>query len=102
MLKKDAYLNCLGRYLRGKRMEMNLTITQLGEITDLDFNHLGKIERGVKYPNGYTLLILCEALNIESFSELQAELHNIQAQKAINSTTNMCLKRTQTRRQRKD
>ncbi len=55
----------IGRVLRKKRKERGKTIAWLAEQVDMDSNHLGKLERGERFPSGVTLIQLLIALGIE-------------------------------------
>ena len=54
-----------GEYIRRKRTEQGLTLTQLGAKIDLDSANLSKIENGKREFDEKRLSLLSEALNIE-------------------------------------
>jgi transcriptional regulator with XRE-family HTH domain len=55
----------IGKVLRKKRKERRKTIAKLAEDVDMDSNHLGKIERGKRFPSAVTLIQLLIALEID-------------------------------------
>ena len=60
--------NNLGLILRARRREKGLTLTQLSSLSGLHTAHIGRIERGERFPRGHTLRKLAEPLG---FSELE-------------------------------
>lgn len=55
----------LGMFIRQKRHEMGLTKEQVSKHTGIDNKHLGKIERGIKLPNSFTLVKIAVALGLD-------------------------------------
>lgn len=53
----------LGKRIREKRIEKNLTQEQLGEICDLSAAHIGHIERGTRKLSVEVLFNIAQALN---------------------------------------
>jgi len=60
--------NNLGLILRARRKEKGLTLKQFSELSGLHTSHIGRIERGERFPTGRTLKKLAEPLG---FSELE-------------------------------
>ncbi|MBA7536069.1 hypothetical protein ES705_28331 [subsurface metagenome] len=60
--------NNLGVILRVRRKGKGLTLTQLSSLSGLHKAHIGRIERGERFPTGRTLKRLAEPLG---FSELE-------------------------------
>lgn len=63
---KEEFKKILGKHIRRRRQELNLTIEELSLRTDIDDKHLGRIERGEKLPNSFTLAKLQLILNLNS------------------------------------
>lgn len=55
----------IGRVIRKKRKERGWTIATLAEKVDMDSNHLGKLERGDRFPSGITFIQLLIALEVD-------------------------------------
>lgn len=62
MNQRIDYL-ALGKRIREKRIEKNLTQEQLGEICDLSAAHIGHIERGTRILSVEVLFNIAQALN---------------------------------------
>jgi len=60
--------NNLGVILKARRREKGLTLTQLSSLSGLHTAHIGRIERGERFPTGRTLRRFAEPLG---FSELE-------------------------------
>ena len=60
--------NNLGIILKARRKERGLTLTQLSSLSGLVTSHIGRIEKGERFPAGHTLMKLAEPLG---FSELE-------------------------------
>lgn len=69
----EFFKKVVGKHIRDKRLELNLTLEQLSQLTSFDDKHLGRIERGEKLPNAYTLAKIQIVLSLNSDSYL-AEL----------------------------
>lgn len=72
---KDLFKEILGRCLRARRNAKS--IESIAGIADMDFNNLGRNERGEKLPNSYTLFKITRALNIsvdDLFEEVYQEM----------------------------
>ena len=52
--------------LRELRKQKNLSQTELGQLAELHYTHIGRFERGVSRPSGDTLMRLAEALGVTS------------------------------------
>jgi transcriptional regulator with XRE-family HTH domain len=61
--------NNLGEIIRQGRITMRLTLSQLSAISGVSSSHLGRIERGERYPSGSILRRIAEPLGFEE-SEL--------------------------------
>jgi transcriptional regulator with XRE-family HTH domain len=55
----------IGRVIRKKRKELGLSIVQLAEKVEMDDKHLGKLERGERFPSGVTLIQILTSLEIK-------------------------------------
>ena len=64
MNKKEALAKKVGIHLKKIRQNKDLTLGELGLRGDVDKYELSKIENGKKVINLYTLLKICEALEI--------------------------------------
>jgi len=60
--------NNLGLILRTRRKEKGLTLTGLAKLSGLNNAHIGRIEKGERFPSGRILRKLAEPLG---FSELE-------------------------------
>lgn len=60
--------NNLGLILKTRRNEKGLTLTQLAALSGVSPAHIGRIERGERFPTGHKLKKLAEPLG---FSELE-------------------------------
>ena len=56
----------LGKQIRRRRQELNMTLEELADKSQIDEKHLGRIERGEKLPNAFTLTSLQSALKLSS------------------------------------
>lgn len=52
--------------LRTLRKQKNLSQTELGQLADLHYTHIGRFERGIALPGSDTLKRLAEALGVTS------------------------------------
>ncbi|WP_051382133.1 MULTISPECIES: helix-turn-helix domain-containing protein [Sediminibacillus] len=64
MKEKQVFRQLLGKRLRQRRTERNMTLRELGNMADLDDNYIGKIERGQKNPSVYIIVKLCDPLDL--------------------------------------
>jgi len=60
--------NNLGKTLKGRRRLKDLTLTQVSSAAGISVSHLGRIERGERFPSGHILRKLAEPLG---FSEIE-------------------------------
>jgi len=60
--------NNLGKTLKGRRRLKDLTLTQVSSMAEISVSHLGRIERGERFPSGPILRKLAEPLG---FSEIE-------------------------------
>lgn len=61
--------NDLGKILKQRRVMMQLTLCKLAEISGVSSSHLGRIERGERFPSASVLRKLAKPLGLEE-SEL--------------------------------
>ena len=66
MDNEKLFKRVLGRKIREKRNIKGMTLEFLAEQVKMNGKHLGRIERGEKLPNSYTLTLLQIALDINS------------------------------------
>jgi transcriptional regulator with XRE-family HTH domain len=66
----------LGERLRGRRLELELTLEDLAALADTHWTSIGKIERGQVHPGVETLVRLATALNSDP-GVFVAELHSL-------------------------
>ena len=57
--------NELNKMLKQQRVMMSLTLTKLAEKSGVSSSHLGRIERGERFPSGRTLRKLAKPLGFE-------------------------------------
>jgi transcriptional regulator with XRE-family HTH domain len=57
--------NNLGEIIRQGRITMRLTLSQLSAVSGVSSSHLGRIERGERYPSGSILRRIAEPLGFE-------------------------------------
>ncbi len=57
--------NELSKMLRQQRVMMSLTLAELAEKSGVSSSHLGRIERGERFPSGRTLRKLAKPLGFE-------------------------------------
>ncbi|MGD6969239.1 helix-turn-helix domain-containing protein [Rossellomorea vietnamensis] len=77
MDNQEHFRKTLGRHLRNKREELNLSQEKFAWDAGLDDKNLGKIERGVKGPSIRTLYKLRHTHNIsidQLLDDVKAEL----------------------------
>jgi transcriptional regulator with XRE-family HTH domain len=63
-MERDRSTN-LGEIIRQGRITMRLTLSQLSAISGVSSSHLGRIERGERYPSGSILRRIAEPLGFE-------------------------------------
>ncbi len=68
------FYNLLGQHFRKRRIEFNWTLARLADETNLDEDHIGKIENGVKGPLSSTLFAIALNLDVnQMFKDIQQE-----------------------------
>lgn len=50
--------------IKNKRLEMNLSLRDLGELSDLDHSYIGRLEKGSSLPSRETVVKLAKALDL--------------------------------------
>ena len=68
IMKKEELIE-LGKIVRAKRIQQNLTQSELSVRANVDRNYIGMLERGERNPSYLSLLKIASGLNI-SVSEL--------------------------------
>lgn len=61
----------LGERLKARRKEMGLTLAKLSKLTGIHASHLGRIERGERFPSAHVLKKLAEPFGFEDRELLQ-------------------------------
>lgn len=64
--EKDLFLTILGKHIRRKRKQRQLTLEELAEEINGNDKHLGRLERGEKEASSYTLALIQIALDLNS------------------------------------
>ena len=64
--KQQAASDGFGDRLRQLRKQKNLSQTELGEIVDLHYTHIGRYERGTSRPSADALQRLADALGVSA------------------------------------
>ena len=72
MHKKDI-LNKIGLKIREVRTEKNISIQQLADIIDIEYNNLIRIEKGRTNITIGTLLKICQALEVKLIDVVDVE-----------------------------
>ena len=57
--------NDLGRIIKQQRIAMEMTLQQLAEMSAVSPSHLGRIERGQRFPSGHILQRIAKPLGFE-------------------------------------
>ncbi|WP_125098581.1 helix-turn-helix domain-containing protein [Leucobacter chromiireducens] len=55
----------IGTHIRTVRLKLGISQEDLGELSEINWTSIGKIERGVSSPNVETLVRLAAALSVE-------------------------------------
>jgi len=63
----ESLLQTFGRRLKLLRKSKKFTQEQLGVMADVDYKHIGAIERGVKTPSIEAIERIAKALNVEYY-----------------------------------
>jgi transcriptional regulator with XRE-family HTH domain len=66
MLDMTEKLEGFAQRLRDLRKQKNLSQTELGQLAELHYTHIGRFERGSSRPSGDTLKRLADALGVTS------------------------------------
>lgn len=66
VLDMTEVLEGFAQRLRELRKQKGLSQTQLGQLADLHYTHIGRFERGASRPSGDTLKRLADALGVTS------------------------------------
>jgi transcriptional regulator with XRE-family HTH domain len=75
-LDKQEFLNRLGKAIRVRRVEVELTQEQLANQSDLDRSYVGGVERGERNVSIFNVAKIASGLDIslaELFSDLSVE-----------------------------
>ncbi|MGL4773970.1 MAG: helix-turn-helix domain-containing protein [Clostridium sp.] len=65
----------LGRMVKKKRKEKNLTQLEVGEIAGISNSYISDIENGRTNPSIKSLVKICKALEIEDLSEIMMSIY---------------------------
>ena len=57
--------NNLGRIIKQQRKELDMTLKEVSEKSGVSASHLGRIERGDRFPSGHILRKLAKALELD-------------------------------------
>jgi len=66
LTERELYKEIVGKHIRAKRLELEITLEHLAEQIGVDDKNLGRIERGEKLPNSLTLGLIQIALSLNS------------------------------------
>jgi transcriptional regulator with XRE-family HTH domain len=66
VLDMTETLEGFAKRLRDLRKQKNLSQTELGQLAELHYTHIGRFERGASRPSGDTLKRLADALGVTS------------------------------------
>lgn len=64
-MEKEEVFRKVGMKIREERLRQNMTITQLSDKLNMEYNNLIRIEKGRTNPTLGTLYAIAQALNIE-------------------------------------
>lgn len=64
-MRNDVYLKEIGSALRAMRKKKKITIRKMGELCDLDYGHISRLENGQYNPRLLTLKNMAEALGAD-------------------------------------
>ncbi|MFZ3591901.1 helix-turn-helix domain-containing protein [Bacillus sp. DJP31] len=68
MEDNDLIGQAIGKYIKKRRNELGLTQEQVAERANMSHKHLGKLERGNRYPSGIMLFKILVALETRDSS----------------------------------
>ncbi|MBE5822302.1 MAG: LexA family transcriptional regulator [Clostridiales bacterium] len=54
----------IGKIIRKRRKEIDMTLTELSKLTKIDVGHLSHIENGERNPSYKTLKLICDAIGV--------------------------------------
>ena len=72
-MRKEDILNKIGLKIREIRVEKNISIQQLADIIDIEYNNLIRIEKGRTNITIGTLLKICQALEVKLINVVDVE-----------------------------
>lgn len=72
----------LGNIIKEHRLMKNLSRQELGELTNLDSNNMGRFERGEQLPNLLTMIKLMDTLKIR-YDENISQINEIITKKEL-------------------
>ncbi|MBI4181316.1 MAG: helix-turn-helix transcriptional regulator [Chloroflexi bacterium] len=61
----NNYKNHLGRIIKQQRLSLPITLQQLATTSDVSASHLGRIERGERFPSAHILQRIAKPLGFE-------------------------------------
>lgn len=61
---KEEFAFMFGEFIKYKRMEDNLTLKDLAERINIDFQNVHRLEKGKTSPSAYSLFRLAKAFNM--------------------------------------
>lgn len=64
-MKNNIYLLEIGKRIKSVRMEQNLSVRKLGELCDLDYANISRLENGQKDFHITTLKNIADKLNVD-------------------------------------
>ena len=64
-MKNDIYLKKMGDRIRNIRNDKKLSLRKLGELCDIDYGHLSRLENGQMNPYLLTLKTIADALKVD-------------------------------------
>ncbi|MGG7464904.1 MULTISPECIES: helix-turn-helix domain-containing protein [unclassified Plantibacter] len=71
MVEHSEAAKILGERLRSARQERQLTLEDLGELAEMHWTNIGKIERGQVHPSVETLVRLSSAMDLDAAQFVQ-------------------------------
>ena len=66
LTERELFKEIVGKHIRERRLELGITLEHLAEQIGRDDKHLGRIERGEKLANSFTLGIIQIELSLNS------------------------------------
>lgn len=77
-MEKMFFNRLLGEFVKLKRIELNLSQSQLSDKMGLDYQYISKIERGLISPTFYWIIRLAESLELNPIEFSSQMLNYIQ------------------------